>query len=267
MMKKEKELKISMAKAKPKQPISIGFIIILASYVAIAFPVLRTLRLGLGSFVLFGAIAGLIGGWYDKISKNKKNSFKISFIGVYIILLFLISILATSTMAPKEEDYFKEIQPLDLPISENTYVDEKYGFKIDYPSGWELIDSPFEEISATFEPLDFSNEYFSPNFNVIVVEEKNRFTKEELLDVNRKTVQKLSEEWRHHLISNKLETILDGDATKTFLYIPSEEGFNIIQMQVRILYKLKIYTITYSSSEEEFYEFLPVVEDSIKTLR
>lgn len=256
----------------------IHFLIILISSIIILPTIIQSVTSF--DFILSGTVAGLIGGAfgsvYLRLYKNKKTSIKIFLTFGYILLFFLLFILTLvltrfegvkNPYISEPKTYFREIQVMDLPSTKNTYVNQKNDFKIDYPDNWEKIDLPTEKISVAFKSKTSLSEDFYPNFNIILTPIKNKFTTEDLLESNKKTMRKLSEQMGYSLVSSEVKKLLNGDAIETITHYIDKNELKIIQRQTRILYKDDLYTLTYTSSEKDFYKYLSVVDSSIQTLR
>ncbi|MGB9787458.1 MAG: PsbP-related protein [Dictyoglomus turgidum] len=148
----------------------------------------------------------------------------------------------------------------------NKYVDEKLGFSIVPPEGWEVKDGKPYNLAVMF--VGPADEGFMPNFNINVVNLPGEVTEinEDLISAIKVQLEAVGEYY------GSLEFISEGvrDVSKYKGYeivytLNVDESLSLEQKQVYIIYEGRFYIFTFTSLKDNFEKYLPAFEKSLST--
>lgn len=149
----------------------------------------------------------------------------------------------------------------------NKYVDEKLGFSIVPPEGWEVKDGKPYNLAVMF--LGPADGGFMPNFNINVVTLPGEVAEinEELISEIKVQLEAVGEYY------GSLEFVSEGarDVSKYKGYeiiytLNVDESLSLKQKQVYIINNGKFYIFTFTSLKDTFDKYLPLFEKSLSTL-
>ncbi len=188
-----------------------------------------------------------------------------------IFLAVGIACLAILLVVPQ----FRKVLYLSLsptPSSEiangfEMYENPSYGFKIKYPSNWDLqkIENPTTKEVVEFFPVNEIDAKILSQVKVIVRVES--LTKNMSLDEYKKSSEN---EIRQFLSEGKIIessgiTLARQQAYKLVYYGRNQQNILLQKMEVVTLYKGKAYVITYEAEIGKYPDFLKIVREIIKS--
>jgi hypothetical protein len=159
---------------------------------------------------------------------------------------------------------------LNLTLADTKkYVNEKYGFSIIPPEGWEFQDgSPYNLAAIFVGPADLG---FRVNFNINIInipEDEEAVINDELISSIKEELSYVSEELGEIEFQNEGKRDVAGFEGYELVYLIKIVGdVAIKQKQVYFIKDHKFYVFTFSALKDTFDKYLPLFEDSLKTFQ
>ncbi|MEM3759644.1 MAG: DcrB-related protein [Candidatus Bathyarchaeia archaeon] len=137
------------------------------------------------------------------------------------------------------------------------YTNNKYGFSIEPPSGWSVIEPSWATV-AVIGPTEHG---FTVNVNIQV--ETTSMSLNEYISASRQQLQNLEDFYE---ISEGSRTINNVNAYE-IVYTWTYSGITVQQKQVWLVKGGKAFVITYSAAPATYSKYLPAFESSLQTFK
>ncbi len=149
----------------------------------------------------------------------------------------------------------------------NKYVDEKLGFSIIPPEGWEVKDGKPYNLAVIF--VGPADKGFMPNFNINVVTIPNEVTEinEDLISEIKKQLETVGKYYGSlEFISEGVRNVSKYKGYEIVYTLNVDESLSLEQKQVYVINKGRFYVFTFTSLKDNFEQYLPFFEKSLSTL-
>ncbi|PMQ01251.1 MAG: hypothetical protein CBR30_07070 [Dictyoglomus sp. NZ13-RE01] len=167
----------------------------------------------------------------------------------YIIPIFLILFLLSFAFAETK-----------------AYVDEKNGFSIVPPEGWEVLEGSPYRVAVIFRgPINFG---FATNINIGVTPVEGLSDEDFYSNIDsflEAVLEELSASFDSFNIVSQKEILVNNLKAYEIEYTFEYQIFSLKQKQVYIFKNGKLYAITFTSTTANYDQYLPIFEDALQT--
>jgi hypothetical protein len=210
---------------------------------------------------------------------NKKISTPIA-LGIILILATIVggfTIWQYSEIRKEQQILLPEIKIPEKKIYENAdwknYTNEKYGYELRYPLGWEIIekntlmDKVF--IIEIKSPQEDNSDLYRENFNLIVTNISDEpITLQELTELS---ISEIDKSIINGEIIDSIDYSINGNPAYKLIYttdfFPGAEKYRLQQMAVWTIKNEKTYLITYTAEENKYSNFLEIIQGIIDSFK
>ena len=139
------------------------------------------------------------------------------------------------------------------------YTNSQYGFSIDPPSGW-IVDNSQKGVLIAFKDTNSAS-----NIN-INVNNTMGFGIDDLVSATKLDLTRLGSEYNFQLISEEGTKVADRDA-RVLVYESVFKGLKVRQKIIFLIDQDHWYIFTLTIPAASYNKYLPILEDSLKTLK
>ncbi|MFW6035768.1 MAG: PsbP-related protein [Halothermotrichaceae bacterium] len=162
---------------------------------------------------------------------------------LFFSLLTLLLLLSISTYAQNDFE---------------SYQNDKYGFRIDYPGNWELKEDSFDSVISIISEREDENDNVSENINVVVQDLSTQpMSLKEYTELSIDQINNVIE--NGEVLENEFITFAENEGVK-IIYKGELEDLKLKWLVKYLIKNNKAYLVTYTAAEDKFDKYLPTVE-------